>query len=226
MATYVLIPGAGGSAWYFHRLVPHLRERGHDAVPVDLGALDDDAGLDRYAEAVVEAIGERPRPLVLVAQSFGGFTAPLVCERVAVDLLVLLNGMVPAPSEPADAWWDATGFQEAREAAAARDGRSPEFDLQVDFLHDVPEDVAAAAMGQPQRSETAAMGEPWPLERWPDVPTRFVQGRDDRFFPIEFQRRVAAERLGIEVDEIAGGHLAALSRPQELADRLVAYLRE
>jgi len=55
------------------------------------------------------------------------------------------------------------------------------------------------------------------------VPTRFLQGRDDRFFPVEFQRRVVRERLGIALDEMAGGHFVALSRPKELADRLEAY---
>ncbi|WP_429727778.1 alpha/beta fold hydrolase [Amycolatopsis thermalba] len=55
------------------------------------------------------------------------------------------------------------------------------------------------------------------------MPTRFVQGRDDRFFPLEFQRRVVRERLGLELDEIPGGHLAALSRPRELADLLVSW---
>ena len=32
-----------------------------------------------------------------------------------------------------------------------------------------------------------------------------------------------AQRLGIDADEIDGGHYVSLSRPQELADRLVAY---
>ncbi|MBN1096512.1 alpha/beta hydrolase [Blastococcus sp. TML/C7B] len=66
--------------------------------------------------------------------------------------------------------------------------------------------------------------DPWPLEHWPDVPTRVLAGRDDRFFPIGFQRRVARDRLGLPVDEVPGGHLVALSRPVELAERLVAYL--
>jgi pimeloyl-ACP methyl ester carboxylesterase len=68
--------------------------------------------------------------------------------------------------------------------------------------------------------------QPWPLDRWPDVPTRVVAGRDDRLFPLEFQRRVAHERLGLDIDEIPGGHLAALSRPVKLADQLEAYLRQ
>ena len=86
--TYVLIPGAGGSAWYWHLLVEEMHRRGHDAVAVDLPAADDSAGLPEYGDAVVEAIGDRTG-FVLVAQSLGGFTAPLVCERVPVDLLVL-----------------------------------------------------------------------------------------------------------------------------------------
>ena len=49
------------------------------------------------------AIGDRA-DLVVVAQSFGGFTAPLVCHRLPVDLLVLVAGMVPRPAESPDDW--------------------------------------------------------------------------------------------------------------------------
>jgi pimeloyl-ACP methyl ester carboxylesterase len=67
------------------------------------------------------------------------------------------------------------------------------------------------------------MEEPWPLPAWPEVPTRFLLCRDDRFFPAEFMRRMVQERLGITPDEINGSHCVALSRPRELADRLEAY---
>ncbi len=50
------------------------------------------------------------------------------------------------------------------------------------------------------------------------MPTRVIAGRDDRFFPLDFQRRVARERLGAEVDEVPGGHLVALSQPAELTE--------
>ncbi|MGH3681620.1 MAG: alpha/beta hydrolase, partial [Natronosporangium sp.] len=107
MATFVLIPGAGGTAWYWHRVVPLLRERGHAVVAVDLPAADDSAGFPEYADAVVAAVGERTN-LVLVAQSIGGFTAPLVCHRLPVELLIMLNAMVPAPGESAGQWWEHT----------------------------------------------------------------------------------------------------------------------
>jgi pimeloyl-ACP methyl ester carboxylesterase len=94
------------------------------------------------------------------------------------------------------------------------------------FFHDVPPDVSAEAIAGASRQSGTPFAKPWPLAAWPDVPTRFLQGRDDRFFPVEFQRRVVRERLGFAPDEMPGGHLLALSRPRELADRLEAYHAE
>jgi pimeloyl-ACP methyl ester carboxylesterase len=149
-----------------------------------------------------------------------------VCDRLPIDLLVLLNAMVPTPGESAGDWWSNTCQAEARAERAARDGRTlpAEFDFLEEFFHDVPADVTADAMAQGPTPEAGVVfTQPWPLAKWPDVLTRFLQGRDDRFLPLEFQRRVVRERLGINVDEMPGGHLVALSRPAELADRLEAY---
>lgn len=71
-------------------------------------------------------------------------------------------------------------------------------------------------MGEPDQSGRP-FDDPWPLTAWPDVPTRVLVGSEDRFFPPEFQARVAKERLGLDVELVPGGHLAALSRPRELA---------
>jgi pimeloyl-ACP methyl ester carboxylesterase len=222
--TFVLVPGAGGQAWYWHRLVPQLEQRGYPAVAVDLPTADDTAGLCAYRDAVVDAIGAR-RPVVLVAQSMGGLTAPLVCEVLPVELLVLVNAMIPLPGETGGEWWSVTGQAEASAARAERDGRvhDPE-DMETPFIHDLPGDVAAALREQPFAQSGRPFEDPWPLSGWPSVPTRVLAGRDDRFFPAEFQRTIAAERLGLDVDEIPGGHLVALSRPAELAERLVGYL--
>jgi pimeloyl-ACP methyl ester carboxylesterase len=82
--------------------------------------------------------------------------------------------------------------------------------------------LAEAPKWQREQSGTP-FEKPWPLERWPAVPTKILIARGDRFFPAEFQRRVARDRLGITPDEMPGGHLVALSRPGELADRLERY---
>jgi pimeloyl-ACP methyl ester carboxylesterase len=222
--TFVLVPGAGGDTWFWHRLVAQLEGRGHRAVPVELPAADETAGLPVYADTVVAAIGHRS-PVVLVAQSMGGLTAPLVCARLPVQLLVLLNAMIPRPGETGGEWWTVTGQGEAAANYLQELGLPAELDDDGTYFHDVPADVVAAAKEQPLAQSARPFEDPWPLERWPDVPTRVVAGREDRLFPLEFQRRVAAERLGIAADEIPGGHLVALSRPVELADRLEAYLR-
>jgi pimeloyl-ACP methyl ester carboxylesterase len=223
MATYVLIPGAGGAAWYWHRLVPELQRRGHDAVAVDLPAGDESAGLREYADAVVAAAGQRD-DLVVVAQSMGGLTAPLVCDRLPVSRLTLVNAMIPSPGETGGEWWVNTGQDQARRECDRREGRSPDgpFDPLVYFFHDVPDDITKEAMaGEPPQSGTP-FEQAWPLDAWPDVPTTVLSSREDRLFPVEFQVRVAQERLGITPETLPGGHLVALSRPEELAAALEA----
>jgi pimeloyl-ACP methyl ester carboxylesterase len=180
VTTFVLVPGAGGDASYWHRLVPELERLGHRALAVDLPAADPEAGLAADADTVVGTVpttsGEQPAAVVLVARSMGGHQARTPGDRTEA------------------------------------------------FFHDVPADVAAVAQAEPFEPSGRLLEDPWPLDRWSDVPTRVLAGRDDRFFPLEVQRRVAAERPGLPVDEVPGGHLVALSRPVERAERLVAYL--
>ena len=221
MSTYVLIPGAGGTAWYWHRVTPLLQEAGHEALAVDLPGGDPAAGLPEYTRLVVDSIGGRG-DVVLVAQSLGAFTAPLAAAKVPVRGLVFVNAMIPVPGETPGAWWDNTGWLQAREAAAERGGYGTEFDLAVYFLHDVPPEVAAA--GEPyQRPEAdVVFGSVCDFGAWPPMPIRVVAGADDRFFPAGFQRTLARDRLGLDADVRPGGHLIALSRPAELADYLLS----
>jgi pimeloyl-ACP methyl ester carboxylesterase len=221
MATYVLIPGATGSAWYWHRVVPLLRERGHDVVAPELPADDDEAGLEAYAGVVDRAIGER-RDLVIVGQSMGALTATLMCTRREVDLLVLLAPMIPRPGETGGEWWKNTGQSEAARALAAKEGRDPDapFDPVEIFLHDVPPDVARESAKHVRDQSSRPFRDPWPLQTWPDVETAVIACTHDRLFPIDFMRRLCRERLGIDPEEIDTGHLAALARPRELVDLL------
>jgi pimeloyl-ACP methyl ester carboxylesterase len=82
MTTYALIHGAGDVGWYWHLVDAELRARGHDTVAPDLPVEDDAAGLEAYAAVVVEAIGDR-QDVTVVAQSFGGYIAPIVADRIA-----------------------------------------------------------------------------------------------------------------------------------------------
>jgi tetratricopeptide (TPR) repeat protein len=225
MSTFVLIPGAGGAAWYWHRIVPLLEAAGHRALAIDLPGDDPTAGLSAYADRVVAAIaaaGEEG-PVIVVAQSMGGFTAPLVCARARVERLVLLNAMIPLPGETAGEWWEHTGWAEARVAAARAHGYATDFDEASYFLHDVPAEIVAAGASHQRPEARVAFGEPCRFEAWPAIPIRVLSGIGDRFFPVDFQARVARERLGKDCDLLLGGHLLALSNPGGLADRLLKY---
>jgi pimeloyl-ACP methyl ester carboxylesterase len=224
VSTFVLVPGAGGNASYWRELVAELEARGHEAIPIDIPQDDPAVGLPQYADLVAAAIGDRA-DTVVVAQSLGGFTAPMVAGRRPVRMIVLLNAMIPLPGETPGQWWGATGSDPARRAAEEGAGRDPEFDEERTFFHDLPDDVRARMERDPQPREPAdtIWDQRCDIVRWPDVTTRVIVGRDDRLFPLEFQQRVSRERLGIEPDVVPGGHLLAKSRAAELADQLEEY---
>lgn len=218
MTTFLLLPGAGGEAWYWHRVVPELAARGHEPVAVDLPGDDETAGWAEYTALALQALGDRPDPVV-VGQSMGAYTAALVCAVVTARRLVLVNPMIPAPGESAGAWWEATRQAEAR-AEAGYEG----FDLERDFLHDIPADLRTELARGGRNQSDRSFAEAFPLEAWPEVPTTVLAGAEDRLFPLPFQRRVARERLGLDVVAVPGGHLNALSYPVEVAEALVEAL--
>ena len=208
MATFALIHGGGGSAWDWHLVVPELRGRGHDPVAVDLPCEDESAGWAEYVDVVVDALGERS-DVVVVGHSLGGFTAPIVCERIAADMLGLVAAMIPAPGELFADWWANVGYEETGYDDA--------------FYHDVSPELVEEARRRERDEASTALREPWPLAAWPATPTTYLLCRDDRMFAAAWARRHAQERLGIDADEIDGGHYVSISRPRELAERLDAY---
>ena len=221
--TFVLIPGAGTDPGVYGTTIAALEALGHDALAPPLPLDDEDAGPSDHARSVLAALPGDGGELVVVAQSLGGFAGPLVAERAGAAGLVLLAPMIPVPGETAGEWWANTGHEEATADLRERFGPMSEWDreaLAYVFLHDVD----AETRRESERFEGAPghgmFTEPWPLERWPEVPTVVLAPSGDRLFPLDFQRRVARERLGLEVEEIDGGHLPMLSRPEELARRL------
>ncbi len=222
MTTAVLIPGAGGLGWYWHLVERQLRNRGCDVVAVDLAA-GGTTGLPAYADAVVQAVDGRA-DVALIAQSMGSFTVPLVWQRVPTRTVIFVNAMIPSPGETPGEWWDNVGSEPARTEAAVRHGYNTEFDLTTYFMHDVPEELVAEMHARAASQLDERFDDVCAFEGWPSIPLHVIAGRDDRFFPLELQRRVARERLGVDPVVVPGGHLAALSHPVELADAIAQCL--
>ena len=214
MATIALLHGAGGRASQWDLVAPFLTDRGHEVVAVEMPC-DQPAPLDAYVESVVAALAGVDGDVVLVAQSLAGLVAPIVVTRRPVAQLVLLAAMVPLPGESGGEWWGATGHAEA---VAAQ--HLPDDSEETLFVHDVPTEVLAR-VGEPRSQTSTLFEDPWPLPVWPDVDTRFLLCRDDRFFPRDWLRALVHERLGIEPVEVPGSHCAYLSFPGPLAEAVL-----
>jgi thioesterase domain-containing protein len=214
MATYVLIPGAGGESWYWHLVVPLLEAAGHRAVAVELPAREPDAGLDDYVAAALDAVGTPEGEAVVVGQSLGGFTAPMVAERLKAAELVFVAAMIPKPGETAGAWWAASGFHDV--------WGDQKIDDMEHFLHDLPPTVLQETLerGEPQQTDRV-MTDPFPLPALPAIRTRGIACTNDRFFPVAFMDRLIRDRLGVEPEHVAAGHLPALANPAGLVDVLL-----
>ena len=214
MATYVLIPGAGGEAWYWHLVVPRLADAGHRAVPVDLPASDPEAGLDAYVAAALDAVGAVEDEVVVVGQSLGGFTAPVVAERLGAVELIFVAAMIPQPGEKAEDWWSTSGFREVW-------GDQEMDDLQH-FFNDLPPALLQEVLDRGDPEQTGrVMEDPFPLAELPRIATRGIAAIDDRFFPVDFMDGLIRDRLGVEPEHVAAGHLPALANPTGLVGLLL-----
>jgi pimeloyl-ACP methyl ester carboxylesterase len=222
MATFVLIPGAGTDPRVYSATIASLRSLGHDALAPPLPLQDQDATPSAHADAVVRALpadGE----IVVVAHSLGAFAGPLAAARAPRSSLILLAPMIPRPSETAGQWWGNTGHAESIAEVLERHGPMSRWGLDAItdvFLHDVDPGVARESERFQGLPGQGMFVEPWPLQAWPTVPTRVLIPSEDRLFTRDFQHRIARERLGLEIDEMPGGHLPMLSRPKELAEHL------
>ena len=211
--TFVLVHGAADRAASWDEVAAALRGRGHDVVAVDLPCEDDGAGLVAYADVVAGAVGER-EDLVVVGHSLGGYTAVLLADRLPTRMLVLVTAMVPRPGETPMEFWANTGHRFGND------------DVIETYLPDATPEQAERALALGRDQSGTPMDQPFPLDAWPEVPTRYLACTRDNFNPPEWTRAMVRDRLGIEADEIDTGHCPYITRPEELANRLHDYAQE
>lgn len=211
----VLVPGAGSDTWYLRPLRDELSRLGYRSVAVDLPSADPDANLDDYTRLIVDTCQQVHTP-VLVAHSFGTFSASIAATDPSVAALTIVAPMIPAPGETGADWWDTTGHADAVQ-------HDPD-DPTATFFHDVATSSIAAVEQHSLDQSARPFADPWPLHRWPDLPTQIILGRHDRFFPLAFQERLVAERIGIRPVVIDGGHLVPLTQPGAVAAHVAEFV--
>jgi pimeloyl-ACP methyl ester carboxylesterase len=229
VATFALVHGAWHGAWCWDPLVDELERAGHRAIAFDLPSDDPAAMFSTYADVVVEAIDGAGDDVVVVGHSLGGHTIPLVADRRPVGALVYLCALLPDPGrsllevfgEEPDALLPR--YQAGIEADERDRSVWVDFEVAREVLYaDCDEAAARGAFERLRPQAQVAYGAPCPLDRHPDVPTRYVICTEDAIVNPEWSRRTARQRLGIEPIELAGSHSPFLSRPAELAALLAA----
>ena len=234
MTTFVLVPGPGGRPGTGTASCPGCASAGTTPSPSTCRPATRTRGSRTTCAPSCSAVPpgsarDAGGPgLAVVGQSLGGLVAPIVAERCAADLLVLVGADGAATRETGGEWWQATGQGEAMQRFAVEQGRDPDdCDDETLYFHDVPDERARRGDAADRSSRpTGRSCDPWPLDHWPDVPTRVVAGREDRLFPLDFTTALARERVGVEPDVVDTGHLAALADPDALVDLLDRYARE
>jgi pimeloyl-ACP methyl ester carboxylesterase len=227
VTTFALVHGAWHGGWAFDPVVEHLTAAGHRAVAPDLPCEDPEAGAERYADVVEQAIGPPDGDLVVVGHSLGGLTAPLVARRRPVRRLVFVCGLLPEPGRPlSDRFSDPDIFVPGPGERTARgeDGLSrwlSEDDAIAAMYADCKPEVARGAAARLRGQAPLPSREASPLDRWPDVPSSYLLCTEDLMVGPAWSRRVAREQLGVEPIEWPGSHSPMLARPRELAGLLV-----
>lgn len=239
---FVLVHGGFHGAWCWERVIPELAKLGHEALAIDLPGhgtrRDEDSTLEGRRDAILEVMEQDD---VLVGHSGGGFDITLAADAAPdrVGALVYLAGGLPIEGRPlveategkarggevdqlagpiptAALRPDARGWLEWTDRDAAREL----------FYHDCPDDVVDAAFARLTAAPPGILVEPVSVPRFwaADLPRGFLLCLEDRAMPFAMAMAFAG-RLGVIPQVIGGSHSPFLSRPAELAAKLVATAR-
>jgi pimeloyl-ACP methyl ester carboxylesterase len=227
MSTFGLVHGAWLGGWCWSHLVPHLEERGHAVVTVDLPGSSPSLGSLDYAKVVEGALAQIDEDLVLVGHSLGALTIPVVAVHRPVRRLVYLCGVLRDPGKTlAESYQDGTDADMSPKPLVGierhTDGTTEWVDekaaSQLMWQDSEPADATLAFRQlQPQLS---LWHERCPIDTWPDVASTYILCTEDRLIRPGWARRAAQAKLGVRARELSGGHSPFLSRPAELAHAL------
>jgi len=220
---FALVHGAYHGAWCWDLLRKELERDGHSTSAVDLPCEDPDAGAERYADVVVQAIPSGPG-VVLVGHSLGGLTIPVVASMTPTLITVYLCALVPVPGLSFDAQHVeiGTGFRTSEPAIGHQDGSAswPKAGAIEVFYHDCDPRIASDAAGRLRRQFWRVTQEVTPLREWPAAGSVYIICTGDRMLSGDYGSHASRNVLGIEPVEMPGGHSPFLSRPRELASVL------
>lgn len=236
MATYVLVHGAWHGGWCWDEIVPLLEAEGHAVEAVDLPGHDvkpasaEGMTLEAYGKHVAVRVEAAGGPVVLVGHSMGGMAitqaAEYVPERIAA--LVYVCAFLPGPGQSllqlADNDPDAQVLPNlAVDEELGLCNVFPSARVSV-FYGECDTGKAAAAAERLGPESLAAFEAPAAIteERAGSVRRIYIECLRDRAISVGKQREMYGARPCERVETIDTDHSPFISRPQELAQHLLA----
>lgn len=221
--TLVLLHGAGVGAWVWDAVIERLAV---PAVALDIPCRQADATPSQCARALVaELDGRGIDDVVIVAHSLAGVLVPELAARLGARLrhCVYLAAAVPPPG---GAFVDALGRVERTLLRLLfrlhRDGLKPGAAMiRKELCHDL--DAAAAARVLSRYAAEFPGLYLTPVRAQPAcAASTYLRLRQDRSLAPARQDAMIARLSQPQVQDLDAGHLAMLSVPAQLAERLTA----
>jgi pimeloyl-ACP methyl ester carboxylesterase len=214
----VLVHGAwaDGSSW--NKVIPTLKNAGHNVVAVQLplNSLADDV------DTVKRAIDQIGGPITLAAHSYGGFVITNAAyNNPNVTSLVYIAAFGPDEGESTGDFVDITAlppgllsFDSGKFAYLNQTAFPNAFVQDID-----PSEASIMAVVQKPIHESALLAQSGP-PAWKQIPSWFQISENDRIIPPDAERTFA-ERMNATTISLNSSHASLVSHPDEVAQLIL-----
>jgi pimeloyl-ACP methyl ester carboxylesterase len=220
--TVVLVHGDWADASSWNEVIAPLQDRGLTVVapPNTLRGPNQDAP---YLASYLETI---PRPIVLVAHSYGGFVATNAATgNPNVKALVFIDAFAPDENETAldllagstsclgsENAFNAVPFDGGVDLYLRWEANPPYPGFRKCFANGVDEETAALLFAGQRPAASAQLSETSGPPAWETIPSWALLGTRDHVIPSTLQEEMY-ERSGAHVTRVKAGHLTPITRP-------------
>lgn len=234
---FVLVHGSWHGGWCWDKVVPLLRQSGHDAIALDLpGRAGDrtpakEITLDAYAKEICRVVNRRAEPVVLVGHSMGGLAVTQAAEYCfgKIETLIYVCGFLLKNGQTlADVYRTAgqgltlgnLSINEAEGTVFFRENAP----IREIFYHDCSTEdfewARALLVPEPVRPRET------PVQtsegRFGSIPRVYLETLRDKSIPHSLQQQMYADLPCRRVYSMNTGHSPFLAAPDELVAHLVS----
>jgi pimeloyl-ACP methyl ester carboxylesterase len=232
---FVLIHGAWHSANCWNKVIPKLKEQGHNAFSIDFSAKASDAkyDFDDYVTENYQILNKLNKPMILVGHSMGAAIANKLYTQIRkkVKALIYIAGSLPKNGESIDDVFSKStkktllqqNFIISKDAAYIT--INPDAVKEI-FYNDCNIKDTIMYKSQLVKQSLKALQEPifYDEKKLQQIPKFYIECLRDNAIDISAQRLMYKKFQNISAIPMDTGHSPFYSKPKELAQHLLATL--